>query len=178
MSDAMAQNLQAPVIDQLQMDEVVDNKGVLVIGNYGTGKSHLMSVIAAVANDVSNLEYLQNRKFAEAMMPIAGKCEILRIELGGVTMSLREILFGFIQEDFDARGIDYDVPDFSSFRDNKKLIKDMMMAFNEKYPDKGYLIVVDEFLSYLTSRSNREIVLDLDKNTEVASLTAKADVAR
>ena len=51
-------------------------------------------------------------------------------------------------------------------------------AFNEKYPDKGYLIVVDEFLSYLTSRSNREIVLDLDKNTEVASLTAKADVAR
>ena len=31
MSDAMAQNLQAPVIDQLQMDEVVDNKGVLVI---------------------------------------------------------------------------------------------------------------------------------------------------
>ena len=56
MSDAMAQNLQAPVIDQLQMDEVVDNKGVLVIGNYGTGKSHLMSVIAAVANDVSNLE--------------------------------------------------------------------------------------------------------------------------
>ena len=93
-------------------------------------------------------------------------------------MSLREILFGFIQEDFDARGIDYDVPDFSSVRDNKKLIKDMMMAFNEKYPDKGYLIVVDEFLSYLTSRSNREIVLDLDKNTEVASLTAKADVAR
>ena len=117
MSDAMAQNLQAPVIDQLQMDEVVDNKGVLVIGNYGTGKSHLMSVIAAVANDASNLEYLQNRKFAEAMKPIAGKFEILRIEIGGVTMSLREILFGFIQEDFDARGIDYDVPDFSSVRD-------------------------------------------------------------
>ena len=160
------------------MDEVVDNKGVLVIGNYGTGKSHLMSVIAAVANDASNLEYLQNRKFAEAMKPIAGKFEILRIEIGGVTMSLREILFGFIQEDFDARGIDYDVPDFSSVRDNKKLIKDMMMAFNEKYPDKGYLIVVDEFLSYLTSRSNREIVLDLDKNTEVASLTAKAELWR
>jgi DNA replication protein DnaC len=33
------------MIDQLQMDEVIDNKGVLVVGNYGTGKSHLMSVI-------------------------------------------------------------------------------------------------------------------------------------
>lgn len=73
MSDAMAQNLQAPVIDQLQMDEVVDNKGVLVIGNYGTGKSHLMSVIAAVANDAANLEYLQNKKFAEAIFGKQGQ---------------------------------------------------------------------------------------------------------
>ena len=57
MSDSMARNLQAPVIDQLQMDEVVDNKGVLVIGNYGTGKSHLMSVISAVAHDADNLQF-------------------------------------------------------------------------------------------------------------------------
>lgn len=44
MSDAMVQSLKSPVLEQLQMDEVVDNKGVLVVGNYGTGKSHLMSV--------------------------------------------------------------------------------------------------------------------------------------
>ncbi len=176
MSDAMAQNLQAPVIDQLQMDEVVDNKGVLVIGNYGTGKSHLMSVIAAVANDASNLEHLQNKKFADAMKPIAGKFEILRIEIGGVTMSLREILFGFIQEDFDERGIDYEVPDFSSVRDNKKLIKDMMMAFNEKYTDKGYLIVVDEFLSYLTLRSPRQIVLDLEFMRALGEMCSKSNL--
>lgn len=40
MSDAMVQSLKSPVLEQLQMDEVVDNKGVLVVGNYGTGKSH------------------------------------------------------------------------------------------------------------------------------------------
>ena len=72
MSDSMASALQAPLIDQLQMDEVVDNKGVLVVGNYGTGKSHLMSVISAVATDADNLEYLQNKKFAHMMEPIAG----------------------------------------------------------------------------------------------------------
>lgn len=37
MSDAMVQSLKSPVLEQLQMDEVVDNKGVLVVGNYGTG---------------------------------------------------------------------------------------------------------------------------------------------
>lgn len=40
MSDAMVQSLKSPVLEQLQMDEVVDNKGVLVVGNYGTGVSH------------------------------------------------------------------------------------------------------------------------------------------
>ncbi len=176
MSDAMADSLQAPVIDQLQMDEVVDNKGILVVGNYGTGKSHLMSVISAIAKDADNLQYLQNKKFAKTMEPIAGKFEVLRIEIGGVTMSLREILFGFIQDDFDARGIDFDVPDFSTVKDNKKLIKDMIMAFNDKYPDKGYLIVVDEFLSYLTSRDTREIVLDLEFFRALGEMCSKSNL--
>jgi ABC-type lipoprotein export system ATPase subunit len=70
MSDAMVQSLKSPVLEQLQMDEVVDNKGVLVVGNYGTGKSHLMSVISAIAKDADNLQYLQNKKFAEEMETI------------------------------------------------------------------------------------------------------------
>lgn len=174
MSDKMAEDMQAPVIDQLQMDEVVDNHGILIVGNYGTGKSHLMSVISACANDADNLQYLQNKKFAEAMKPVAGKFEVLRIEIGGVTMSLREILFGFIQDDFDARGIDFDTPDFSNVRDNKKLIKDMMAAFATKYPDRGYLIVVDEFLAYLTSRDERQIVLDLEFLRALGEMCSKS----
>ena len=174
MSDTMAANLQSPVLDQLQMDEVVDNKGVLVVGNYGTGKSHLMSVISSIANDADNLQYLQNKKFAKEMECIAGKFEVLRIEIGGVTMSLREILFGFIEDDFASRGIDFEVPDFNTVRDNKKLIRDMMMAFSAKYPDKGYLIVVDEFLSYLTSRDERQIVLDLEFFRALGEMCSKS----
>jgi hypothetical protein len=174
MSDKMAESMQVPVIDQLQMDEVVDNKGVLIVGNYGTGKSHLMSVISSVAADADNLQYLQNKKFAKSMECIAGKFEVLRIEIGGVTMPLREILFGFVQDDFEQRGIEFYVPDFSTVRDNKKLIKDMMMAFSAKYPDKGYLIVVDEFLSYLSSRNEREIVLDLEFFRALGEMCSKS----
>lgn len=174
MSETMAENLKAPMIDQLQMDEVVDNKGVLVVGNYGTGKSHLMSVISSIATDADNLQYLQNKTFASSMECIAGKFEVLRIEIGGVTMSLRDILFGYIQDDFDARGIDYETPDFSTVKDNKKIIKDMMMAFATKYPDKGYLIVVDEFLSYLTSRDERQIVLDLEFFRALGEMCSKS----
>lgn len=174
MSDTMAESLQAPMIDQLQMDEVVDNKGVLVVGNYGTGKSHLMSVISAIATDADNLQYLQNQKFAKQMQPIAGQFEVLRIEIGGVVMPLYDVIMGYIQEDFDNRGIDFEIPEYGSVKSLKTVIQDMMMAFSEKYPDKGYLIIVDEFLSYLSSRDEREIVLDLEFFRALGEMCSKS----
>lgn len=174
MSDQMAENLKAPVIDQLQMDEVVDNHGVLIVGNYGTGKSHLMSVISAIASNADDLQYLQNKKFADEIQCIAGKFEVLRMEIGGVTMSLRDIIFGYIEDDFADRGIDFTVPDLDKVRDNKKLITDMMLAFNEKYPGKGYLIVVDELLGYLSSRNEKQIVLDLEFLRALGEMCSKS----
>ena len=47
MSDEMAEKLTAVLIPQLRFDQPADNKGFLVVGNYGTGKSHLMSVISS-----------------------------------------------------------------------------------------------------------------------------------
>ena len=174
MSDAMAENLKVPVLDQLQMSEVVDNKGVLIVGNYGTGKSHLMSVISSIANDADDIKLLQNKKFAKDIECIAGKFEILRIEIGGVTMPLREIICGHIEEDFHKRGISFQMPDFSKVKDNKKLIKDIMLAFADKYPDKGYMIVVDEMLAYLSTRNERQIVLDLEFFRAMGEMCSKS----
>ena len=174
MSDTMAESLQAPVLDQLQMDEVVDNKGVLIVGNYGTGKSHLMSVIAAIATDADALAYVQNKKFGKDMEIVAGKFEVLRLKVDGLTMPLREVILAEIEDDFANRGIAYTVPDLDNVRDNARLIKEVMQAFQSKYSDKGYLIVIDELLSYLTSRDERQIVLDLAFLQSMAEMCSKS----
>ena len=44
VSEEMAERLVELVIPQLQFDQPTDNKGLLVVGNYGTGKSRLMDV--------------------------------------------------------------------------------------------------------------------------------------
>ena len=174
MSDSMADNLRFAVIDQLQMEEMVDNKAVMVVGNFGTGKSHLMSLIAAVAADAEHLELLQNRKFAENMKVIAGRFEVLRMKIDGITMPLREIVLGEIEEDFQNRGIDYQAPNLDSVRDNARIIKEAMLKFQKQYPNKGYLIVIDELLSYLTSRDERQIVLDLAFLQSMAEMCSKS----
>ena len=174
MSATMAEAMQAPVIDQLQMEEVIDNKAIMVVGNFGTGKSHLMSVLSAVANDKANLKYLQNKDFAKSMEIVAGKFEVLRMKIDGLTMPLREIIMREIEDDFADRGINYKAPKLDSVRDNTKMVKEAMEKFQNKYGDKGYLIVIDELLSYLTSRNQQQIVLDLAFLQTLAELCSKS----
>ena len=55
-----------------------------------------------------------------------------------------------------------------------KLVKDMMMTFSSKYPDKGYLIVIDEILSYLRSRDERQIEMDLEFLRLLGEMSSKS----
>lgn len=170
MSDDMADKLINNMLSQLQMEDVVDNKGVLLIGNYGTGKSHLMSVISAIAEDEENLKYLNNKNFAEAARVIAGKFEVLRIEIGATRNSLRNIIFSKIQEDFKNRGLNFDFPDEKEIVSNKEVFREMMNTFATKYGDKGYLIIVDELLDYLGSRKTQEVKYDLGFMRELGEI--------
>ncbi len=167
MSDEMAEKLNDSLLSQLQFDEVVDNKGVLVIGNYGTGKSHLMSLISAVANKKEFLNDISSEKFKEYMSPIAGRFEVLRIELGAVKTNLRDIITKEIENDFTKRGMEYKFPDSSTITNNKTSLEEMMGIFEQKYESKGYLLVVDELLDWLRTRKEQELMLDLGFLREV-----------
>ena len=60
VSDEMAERMVRLVIPQLQFEQPLDNKGILVVGNYGTGKSHLMSVVSSIAADATLLDSLNH----------------------------------------------------------------------------------------------------------------------
>jgi hypothetical protein len=165
MSDNMADLVSNKIISQLKLEDVVDNKGVLVVGNYGTGKSHLMSVISAIAANSAYLEEAQNEKFRASAKSIAGKFEVLRIEIGSTEASLRAIITGNIEQDLARRGITYKFPDVGNITNNKDALVAMMAAFAEKYGEKGYLIIVDELLDYLKGRKDNELMQDIGWKT-------------
>jgi hypothetical protein len=170
MSDDMAELVSAKILSQLRLENVVDNKGVLLVGNYGTGKSHLMSVISAVAASSDMLALAQNAKFCTDAKQIAGRFEVLRIEIGSTEMSLRNIITSNIEQDLAQRGVRYRFPDVRTITNNKDALMDMMAVFSEKYGEKGYLIVVDELLDYLRSRKDNELMQDLNFLRELGEI--------
>lgn len=169
-SDEMAERLIHGVIPQLQFDQPMDNKGLLVVGNYGTGKSHLMSVISAVAENADLRESLKHEKVASAMATIAGRFKVVRTEIGATTMSLRDILTAQIEEHLSAMGVSYSFPPSDKVPNNKRSFEEMMTAFHQTYPDQGLLLVVDELLDYLRTRTDQALILDLNFLREIGEV--------
>ena len=169
VSSEMAERLAAVVIPQIQIDEPADNKGFLVVGNYGTGKSHLMSVISAVA-ERANLVDSISPLVAGAARRIAGRFRVVRTELGATTMDFRAFVCSQLEEALAGWGIDYRFPPRDTIPNHKGAFEDMMAAFHERHPDQGLLLVVDELLDYLKSRKDQELVLDLNFLREVGEV--------
>ena len=125
--------------------------GLQVVGNYGTGKSHLMSLVSLIAEQEELIELVQDEIPKKELLKIAGQFKVLRFELGG-TESLWDFVTVKIETFFEEIGIDF------SFEGHKGLtyadkLKLMMAEFEEKFPDKGFLVVIDEMLAYLKGRS-------------------------
>jgi hypothetical protein len=171
ISQRMADQLANIVIPQLRLDSPIDHKGVLVVGNYGTGKSHLMSAISALAEHVDLLPYVRNADVRAAAEDIAGKFLVARSEIGGVTRSLRDIVLTDLERFFSRVGTPYTFPPDSQISNNKDPLIEALAGFSAKYPRHGVLYVLDELLDYLRSREERELILDLGFLRELGEVT-------
>lgn len=170
ISEEMSEKLVSLVFSQLQFDQPMDNKGLLVVGNYGTGKSHLMSVISALAENGDLLSHLSDKNVASAASKIAGRFKVVRTEIGATTMSLRDILVAELEEHLAAVGVSYSFPAADKVSNSKRAFEEMMAAFYQKYPDHGLLLVVDELLDYLRTRKDQELILDLNFLREIGEV--------
>jgi len=155
ISDEMADKLINVVFSQLQFDRPSDNRGLLIVGNYGTGKSHLMSVISALAESSGLIPYVNHRQVAQAAEHIGGRFQVVRTEIGGITMTLRDFLVAELEEHLAQMGVFYGFPPLDRVRSNKRCFEEMMAAFHEEYPDRGLLLVVDVLLDYLLTRKDQ-----------------------
>ena len=170
ISEEMAEKLVNIAIPQLQFDQPIDNKGLLVIGNYGTGKSHLLSVISSLAENGEFCAHLNDSNVAKKAERIGGRFKVVRTEIGATTMSLRDILVAELEEHLAAIGVGYSFPSAATISNNKRAFEEMMTAFHQEYPDHGLLLVVDELLDYLRSRKDHELILDLNFLREIGEV--------
>ena len=170
ISEDMGHRLAEVLLPALRFDTGTNAKGLLIVGNYGSGKSHLMSVVSALAEHADLLDLVEDKRVKKAAATIAGKFKVIRIEIGSTEMGLREILTKGISSQLKDLGVKYDFPSASNVAENKTAFEEMMAAFHKKYPDQGLFVVVDELLDYLRSRQDQPLILDLGFLREIGEV--------
>jgi hypothetical protein len=150
-SDAFKDTLIPLMVKNLDFTRAGETFGLQVVGNYGTGKTHLMSFVSIIAENEKLLDLVADKKPKDELKAIAGKFKVLRFELGG-TESLWDFIAFRIENYFQEIGVNFSFEGHGPITYEHKL-KKMMAEFEEKFPDKGFLIVIDEMLSHLRGRS-------------------------
>jgi len=145
--------------------------GIQIVGSYGTGKSHLMSLFSLIAEDEKYLQFVSDEKSKQCLQKIAGKYKVLRFEINSAT-ELWDIVCYQIDKFLKSIGVDYRLSDDKTPENNDVKLQRMMEHFEEKYPDKGFLLVIDEMLAYLKGRSGSDKL-----NRDLQVLQALAQIA-
>lgn len=158
-SKKMQEDLREIIIKNLVTEPTYETKGIQVVGSYGTGKSHLMSLVSAIAENADLVKHIQNEDLKKVFKAIAGKYKVLRFEIG-TDKPLKDIVFAQIERFLNKEGVDFKFDDDSHFS-WKELIQKMMAEFEAKFPKQHFLIVIDELLEYLKGRKPNELHNDL-----------------
>lgn len=174
ISDRMADQLTNIIIPALRFDGSgeIRKKGVFVVATYGTGKTHLMSVVGGVAEHEALRTSLQHPGVAKAAGPISGRFKVIRFDIGATSLALREIVAAEVERGLAALGVEFTFPDWSTVTNSKDAFADMMAAFETVHPEDGLLFILDELLDYLRGRRDGELVHDLAFLREIGEIAA------
>lgn len=127
--------------------------GLQIVGNYGTGKSHLMSLVSLVAENKDYLPLVQNESAKQVLGNIAGKYKVIRFELGSDD-ELWNLVSYQVDEHMKEWGVNYSLAADNTPDMYANKLGRMMAHFEEKFPNLGLMIVIDEMLSYLKGRGD------------------------
>ena len=158
-SKKMQEDLREMIIKNLVTEPTYETKGIQIVGSYGTGKSHLMSLVSAIAENSELVNHIQDEDLKKVFSAIAGKYKVLRFEIG-TDKPLKDIVFAQIERFLKQEGIEFKFDADSNFS-WKELIQKMMAEFEAKFPRHHFLIVIDELLEYLKGRRPNELHNDL-----------------
>lgn len=171
ISDRMARQLIDVVLPNLSLDGAPDPKGILTVGAYGTGKSHLLSVLGAICEFPDLLGQVNNDEIQAAAKGIAGRYLVVRFDIGMSAMSLRDIVCTELEKGLAPRGVKFKFEPADKVTNNKDGIEALMAEVDKAHPGKGVLFVLDEMLEYLRTRKDGELVLDLAFLREIGEVS-------
>ncbi|MCM1566961.1 MAG: DUF6079 family protein [Dehalobacter sp.] len=161
VTPSLAKSFIDVILPQLTFSKDHEKKGIFVVGNYGTGKSHVMSFVSILAENAGLLDHVMDPDIRNEFVAIAGKYIVRRTEIGGSQMNLYGIVTHELSMVAKQLGFSFEWQPLGQIVNVKEEFRRFMQAFEDYHPTKGLLLVIDELLHYLETRDDQALQLDL-----------------
>ncbi len=156
--------LEEELLDLLSVLDSQKHKSANIIGNYGTGKSHLLGFLSLVLSNSTLIEYVKNEKIREKLGSIKREFFIVKYELDAVqNRSLARTFFYRVRKQLrETYGIEIREMDPEKGDKNvKELVQEIVDDIKNKDPKKGLLVIFDEFSDFLRQKKREDMNFDI-----------------
>ena len=173
----ISEGLQQQIIDFFDNLKKPKHKAVKIIGNYGSGKSHLIAFIVSVINKPELRPLIKNPTVRKATDEITRNFFTVQFELQPVDVDLSYFFFREVEKQIK-KNYGWEIPKYKkdetlNFKDH---LADIISFLKEKDPTKGLLVVVDEVSDFLQAKQSFQIKRDFQFLRVVAQVCQDQDL--
>ena len=158
ISDGLKRNIEV-IIENISKP---NHKSTLVIGGYGSGKSHLLAWIVSLLENPNLADNINDDDVKQKFKGLNRDFSVVQFELQPVAAPLSDFFFDRLEEQLeDKYGII--LPERHSDRpDNfKEDILEIVNKVKEKDPKMGLVVIIDEISDFLKQKTRNEITRDI-----------------
>ena len=162
-------------LEYLKGNKPEKNTSVDVIGNYGTGKSHLLTFLSLILTNPEMVQYIQDDEIKEEFASIDKEFLVVKYELPGQDKTLEDIFFYRVKKQLK-ENYDVDISDIDlNEKDPKELVEEILLKIKDKYPNKGLIVIFDEYSDFLKSKESFKQNRDLQFTRQIAECSKNQD---
>ena len=173
----ISEGLETQIKDFIDNIKKPNHKAVKIIGNYGSGKSHLIAFLVSIINNPSLRTLVKNKDVRKAAETITRKFYTVQFELQPVNVDLAYFFFRELEKQIK-REYGFDIPKYEDgvTLDIKEHLSNIIQQLKEKDPSKGLLVVVDEVSDFLQAKEEYKIKRDFQFLRVVAQVCQDEDI--
>lgn len=173
----ISEGLEQQIIDFFDNLKKPNHKAVKIIGNYGSGKSHLIAFLVSVLNNPDLRPLIKNQTVKKATAKIDRKFFTVQFELQPVDVDLSYFFFREVEKQLK-KEYGLEIPKYTkgetlNFKDH---LAEIISFLKEKDPTKGLLVVVDEVSDFLQAKQSFQIKRDFQFLRVVAQVCQDQDL--
>lgn len=172
----VSEGLEPQIADFFENLQKPNHKAVKIIGNYGSGKSHLLAFLISLVNQPDYRPLVKNAAIQKALDKTSRRFYTVQFEMQPVQMDLSEFFFRRIEKQIREK-YSIEIPAWNEkIVDLKEHLTLIVETLKRHDPGRGLLVVVDEVSDFLQSKTAPDMKRDFQFLRIVAQVCQDQDV--